>query len=419
MLGWELPPLQIGGLGMICYELVKELSIRKVPITYIMPMGPEDTDSEFANLIIAENDKLGKNIKFPEMIRVPAFFTAYQSPENYSQSYKDYISKRKNNLELTKKQLYGPFLSVEVDLYAKRVYNIIDKLNFDIIHAHDWITYPAAIGIAEKTGKPLVVHIHNTIFDRYLGNASSWERDIEYNGLKRADLIIAISNYVKNTLIEKYGISPDKIRVVYNAKNTMINNLENIQAPNFVNKKIVLFTGRITVQKGVEYLIQAAKKVLEKRKDILFVIMGGGDKQYFEEVVNLVASLGISKNVIFTGKPYSLQEAKSLYKIADCYVMPSVSEPFGIVPMEAMEYDTPCIISKQSGCAEVLKNTLKVDFWDIDELANKILSVLSYDTLNKQMSQQGKIEVEKMTWKKAVDKLINIYTEAINMKNKT
>jgi glycosyltransferase involved in cell wall biosynthesis len=395
---------------MICYELVKELSRRKVPLTYIMPLGPDNAHSEFANLIIAEKHSLGKNIK-SDIISVPGAFMPYQSPEDYEKDYELKLLRRKSNI--TKEDLYGPNLPIEIDLYAKRVYNIVKELDFDLIHAHDWLTYPAAIGIADKTGKPLIVHIHNTIYDRYLGNSSKWERDIEYNGLKRADVIIAISHYVKNMIINKYDINPDKIKVIHHGKNTLIGNLKDIPGPNFKNKKVVLFTGRVTIQKGIEYLIMAAKKVLEKRKDVVFVIMGGGDPPYLRKMIDLAAKLGISKDVLFNGKPYTLEEGKSLYKIADCYVMPSVSEPFGIVPMEAMKYGTPSIVSKQSGVSEVIKNAFKVDFWDTTEMASKILNLLSYKVLHKQMKEEGMKEIESMTWEKPVNQLINAYNESL------
>ena len=415
MLGWELPPLQVGGLGMICYELVKELSKRNIPLTYIMPLGPDDAYSEFARLIVAENHILGKKIK-SNLISVPGAFMPYQTPESYEKEYHLRLLKRKGKGKVSKADLYGPNLPTEVDLYAKRVYNIVDELDFDVIHAHDWMTYPAAIGIANKTGKPFVAHIHNTIYDRYLGNSSKWERDIEYSGLKRADIVIAISHYIKNIIINKYGINPNKIRVIHHGKNTLIDNLKDIPEPNFKNKKVVLFTGRVTIQKGVEYLIMAAKKVLEKRKDVVFIILGGGDPPYLRRMMKLAAQLGISGNVLFNGKPYSLEEGKALYKIADCYIMPSVSEPFGIVPMEAMKYGTPTIVSKQSGVSEALNTVFKVDFWDTTEMANEILNLLSYDVLHKQMKDYGVLEVENMTWEKPVNQLLDAYNEAINMK---
>ncbi len=406
MLGWELPPLYAGGIGMVCYEIIKELSNKDIPITYVMPMGPTGgVDSKYAKVLIAENCIFGKKIK-SKLIGVPSFFQAYQSPEEYEKAYEDYLLKGKGKNRGSRKDLYGKNLFIEVDLFAKRMYNLIDHLGFDIIHAHDWMTYPAAIGIADKTGKPLVIHIHNTIYDRYLGNASKHERDIEYRGLNRADKIIAISHYVKNMVVDKYGIDPNKIEVVHNAKNTYMKTSGGNYSISLRNQKVVLFTGRLTIQKGPEYFLYAAQKVLEKRKDVVFIMAGSGDM--FNRMVNLAAQLGISKNVIFTGW-YNMEQAPALYRSADCYVMPSVSEPFGIVPLEAMAHGAPTIISKQSGCSEVLGHVLKVDFWDTNEMANKILSVLQYSVLHNQLREKGKWEVENLTWDKAIDKILGIY----------
>jgi glycosyltransferase involved in cell wall biosynthesis len=412
MLGWELPPLYAGGIGMVCYEIIKELAARPIPVTYIMPMGPPGgMNSPYANLIIAENHLFKKKI-IPKIIGLPAFFQAYQSPEEYEKAYEEFLlyGKKRNR---TRSELYGKSLFIEVDLFAKRLYNIVNELDFDVIHAHDWMTFPAAIGIADKTGKPLVIHVHNTIYDRYLGNASKHERDIEYNGLARADRIIAISHYVKNMIIDKYGINPNKIEVIHNAKNTYMKQGNIKYQINIQNKKVVLFAGRITVQKGPEYFLYAAKKVLEKRKDVLFIMAGSGDM--LNRMIQLAAQLGIAKYMIFTGR-YNMEQAPALYRAADCFVMPSVSEPFGIVPLEAMANMAPCIISKQSGCAEVLGHVLKVDFWDTYEMANKILSILSYNKLKTQLKNYGKIEVENLTWDKSVDKILGVYDLIINMK---
>lgn len=410
MLGWELPPLFAGGIGMVCYEMIKELSNKNIPITYIMPLGPSDgMNSDFASVIIARHHELGKKIK-SKIIEVPSFFHAYQSPEEYEEEYEE-ITKNSDNKKF---ELYGKNLFAEVDLFAKRMYNIVDTLDFDVIHAHDWMTFPAAIGIAKKTNKPLVVHVHNTIFDRYLGNASKIEKDIEIDGLRQADRVVAISDFVKKRLVNEYNINPDKISIVHNAKNTFMGLAANAGEVDIKNKKVVLFTGRVTIQKGPEYFVYAAKKVLEKRKDVVFILAGSGDM--LNRMINLVAQLSISKYFIFTGR-YTQSQGKALYKRADCYVMPSVSEPFGIVPLEAMAEGAPTIISKQSGCSEILKNALRVDFWDTDEIANKILGVLNYSVLNNQLKNEGIKEILNLTWDKPMEKLIDIFNQVIKEKN--
>ena len=308
-----------------------------------------------------------------------------------------------------RKNLYGADLYSEVDLFAKRAFEISKDVEFDVIHAHDWMTFPAAIGVKVLTGKPLVVHVHNTIYDRYLGNANSMERDMEYNGLAQADRIIAISQYVKNTIIAQYGINPDKIEVVHNAPNTLLRDRKNSKAYprlNMGDNKVVLFTGRITAQKGPEYFVQMAKKVLEKRKDVKFIMGGTGDM--FRRTVDLATHLGISDKFVFTGF-YSLDQAQSLYASADCYVMPSVSEPFGLVPLEAMEHGTPAIISRTSGVSEVASHTLKVDFWDIHQMADKVLAVLQYPALSEALGQNGQRQVQAMNWSKPAGQCIGMY----------
>ncbi len=407
MLGWELPPLYVGGIGLVCYELLKEFSNKDIEVTFVMPLGPEEgLSSDYANIIIAEHCVVSKKFKIKK-IKIPCLAKPYQSPLEYIDEYKRFSKLFSSRNELN---LYGSNLFQEVDLFAKRLYLIADKLDFDIIYAHDWMTFPAAIGVKHKTGKPLIVHVHNTIFDRYLGNASKIERDIEFNGLNQADKVIAISNYVKSRLIDKYRINSSKIVVVHNARNTYFDSINSYQKFSIGNKKVVLFAGRITIQKGPEYFLYAAKKVLEKRKDVVFVMAGSGDM--LSRMIDLSASLGIAKNVLFTGR-YNYEQIVSLYARADCFVMPSVSEPFGIVPLEAMANYAPCIISKQSGVSEVVKNVLKVDFWDVDEMANKILSVLSYKTLKKQLSVYGKREVDSLTWDKQVDKIIDVFRSVI------
>lgn len=401
---------------MVCWEMIKEFSNKGIPVTYILPMGPEEgISNEFAKeVVIAENHVIGKQVKMEKntnIVKVPAGFHAYQSPEEYEQAHNSFITNVANSKnKISKSTLYGPNLFAEVDLFAKRIYNMVDDFDFDVIHAHDWMTFPAAIGIADKTGKPLIVHVHNTIYDRYLGNASNIEKDIERNGMMRADRIVAISNYVKEMIVNKYDIDPVKIRIVHNAKNTLMEAIPDAGPINIKGKKVILFTGRITVQKGPEYFLYAAKRVLEKRKDVIFVMAGSGDMM--SQMIRLTAELDISQNVLFTGK-YNPSQGKSLYKRADCYVMPSVSEPFGIVPLEAMAQGAPCIISKQSGCSEVLGHVLKVDFWNTQEMAAKILSVLQYSVLHKQLKTYGLDEVNALTWDKSINKLLSVFGEVL------
>lgn len=414
MFGWELPPLYAGGIGMVCYDLIKELSAQGIGVTYVMPYGPEDFSPDVnAHVLIAE--QVMPSVKMVTIKPVSTLFTAYDSPSSYQTKYETYNSTIKApGKKDYRKNLYGSDLYSEVDLFAKRAYEIAKDVEFDVIHAHDWMTFPAAIGVKIATGKPLVVHVHNTVYDRYLGNFNPMERDMEYNGLASADKIIAISNYVKQMIIRHYGISADKIEIVHNAPNSLIRERKHISKfpkLNLGGDKVVLFTGRITAQKGPEYFVHCAKRVLEKRKDVKFIMGGTGDM--FRRTVDLATNLGIADRFVFTGF-YSLDQAQSLYASADCYLMPSVSEPFGLVPLEAMEHGTPAIISRTSGVAEVASHTLKCDFWDIDHMANQVLAVLNYPALRESLGQNGQRQVQQMNWTKPTNQCVGIYNQLLS-----
>ena len=279
--------------------------------------------------------------------------------------------------------------------------------NFDVIHAHDWMTYPAGIAVAALTGKPLVVHIHSTEFDRSGENVNQVVYDIERQGLHYAAKVIAVSYLTKRVVSSRYGINDDKIEVVYNA---IERNGQYLDAPKEAgirkDEKIVLFLGRITMQKGPEYFLAAAKKVLEVMDDVKFVMAGSGD--LIGRSVELAAEMGIGHKVLFTGFLRG-DDVDRVFRMADLFVMPSVSEPFGLVPLEALRNDVPVIISKQSGVAEVLNHVLKVDFWDIDEMANKIVAVLRHPPLQATLREHGNFEVRKLSWDQAGRKCLEIY----------
>lgn len=286
---------------------------------------------------------------------------------------------------------------------------------------NDWLTIPAAILAKKMTGKPLVLHIHATEFDRSGDNgANSRVYDIEKRGMDAADIIIAVSNFTKNKIIKYYGIDPGKIRVVHNAAEDVsqalgdTSILEDIYRLKSIGKKIVLYLGRITLQKGPDYFIRAAEIVLRYNPDVIFIVAGSGDMEH--KMIELAAELGISGNMIFTG---FLREEKisKVYRAADLYVMPSVSEPFGITTLEAMKYNTPVLVSKQSGVSEVITHALKVDFWDIQEMANKMLAVLEHQALSEALKENGWHDLDKISWKNSAQAVVNAYREAIKMKN--
>jgi len=297
----------------------------------------------------------------------------------------------------------------EVHRYAALAVELAKHEQFDIVHAHDWMTYPAGIAVAAFTGKPLIVHVHSTEFDRSGENVNQTIYNIERQGMERASKVVTVSHYTRSTVINRYGISGDKVEVVYNGVERNGNwSLAETGIKN--DEKLVLFLGRITMQKGPEYFLHAAKKVLEVMDDVKFVMVGSGDMM--NRSIEMAAELGIGHKVLFTGFLRG-EDVQKIYQMADLYVMPSVSEPFGIAPLEALNNDVPVIISKQSGVSEVLTHALKVDFWDTDEIANKMVAVLKYPPLQETLANHGNFEVRKLRWKDAAAKCAKIYEETL------
>jgi glycosyltransferase involved in cell wall biosynthesis len=304
---------------------------------------------------------------------------------------------------------YSCDMYTEVHRYAALAAELADDEQFDIVHAHDWMTYPAGIAVATLSGKPLVVHIHSTEFDRSGEHVNQMIYDIEREGMHRADKVIAVSHYTRNIIIERYGVSGDKVEVVHNG---VERNATWSLGETGIKKdeKVVLFLGRITMQKGPEYFLHAAKKVLEVMDNVKFVMAGSGDLMH--RAIEMAAELGIGHKVLFTGFLRG-EDVKKIYEIADLYVMPSVSEPFGIAPLEALDHDVPVIISKQSGVSEVLTHALKVDFWDVNEIANKTIAVLKYPPLQMTLRSHGNFEVRKLRWSDTAVKCVKVYGDLL------
>ncbi len=305
---------------------------------------------------------------------------------------------------------YGQDLFGDAERYARIVGAIAPMLDFDLIHAHDWLAYPAGMAARAVTGKPLVCQVHATEFDRSGdGGINQYVYDIERAGTHNADRVVAVSRLTKEILIHRYGVDGGKIDVVYNgvdaeeAQPRMGGKIEK-------DDKIVLFLGRITLQKGPEYFIRAAARVLEKVDNVKFVVAGSGDMAV--RMIEEAASLGIGHKVLFTGFLRG-KDVDDVYRMADCYVMPSVSEPFGIVALEAIQRDTPTIISKQSGVSEVLSHALKVDFWDINDMADKIAAVLRFPPLSQTLREHGPMELRRLTWADSARKAVASYGRAI------
>ncbi len=411
MLGWEFPPFFAGGVGMVCYELTKAFSKRNdIQVTYVMPYGPKDLHSGHVRLLAADN--LIPNSRI-QVRKISSLLSAYMSPEEYMQQLKQLelkqLGMKEGDSTVGKDntfKLYGANLLQEVYRFAEKVKLLAMEEDFDIIHAHDWTTFPAAIALKELTGKPLVVHVHITEFNKSGGAGVNQQLyEIEKLGMQKADGIIVVSNLIKNMCISHYGIPAEKIFVVHNANIEMDEGMDYISDIKKYNK-IVLFAGRVTLQKGPEYFVHAAKKVCEYRDDVKFIMAGSGDM--LNRMIDLAAHLGIADKFIFHGF-YTREDAEKFYSMADVFVMPSVSEPFGVVPLEAMMKRTPTIVSKQSGVSEVLNHTLKVDFWDTDEMANKILALLNYSPLHIELTNRGYQEAKTLTWDVPAQKCIDLY----------
>ena len=427
MFGWEFPPHIAGGLGTACYGIVKGLAYNGVQTLFVMPSASGDEDQSAAKIINASDvpvesfdstvDEFLDKVKF---VRIGSNMIPYVDPEEFHEMVES--ERRLQSENLTKcigtkfrfSGRYGSNLMEEVAHYAMVGGTIAmeHKDEFDIIHAHDWLTYLAGIAAKELTGKPLVVHVHATSFDRGTEDQiDSRVYDIEKRGMMAADKVIAVSDLTRNIVINKYGIDPEKVVTVHNAVD--FSGRENVKVERGVRDKVVTFLGRITFQKGPEYFIEAAAKVLKRTKGVRFVMAGSGDMM--NRCIRHVAKWGISDRFHFTGFLRGA-EVQKMFAMSDVYIMPSVSEPFGISPLEAMRSNVPAIISNQSGAAEVLKYAFKVDFWDVDAMADDIYALLKYPALADFAAREGYEEVNRLKWNIATAKLKNIYESVVNNK---
>ena len=427
MFGWEFPPHIAGGLGTACYGIVKGLAYNGVQTLFVMPSASGDEDQSAAKIINASDvpvesfdstvDEFLDKVKF---VRIGSNMIPYVDPEEFHEMVES--ERRLQSENLTKcigtkfrfSGRYGSNLMEEVAHYAMVGGTIAmeHKDEFDIIHAHDWLTYLAGIAAKELTGKPVVVHVHATSFDRGTEDQiDSRVYDIEKRGMMAADKVIAVSDLTRNIVINKYGIDPEKVVTVHNAVD--FSGRENVKVERGVRDKVVTFLGRITFQKGPEYFIEAAAKVLKRTKGVRFVMAGSGDMM--NRCIRHVAKLGISDRFHFTGFLRGA-EVQKMFAMSDVYIMPSVSEPFGISPLEAMRSNVPAIISNQSGAAEVLKYAFKVDFWDVDAMADDIYALLKYPALADFAAREGYEEVNRLKWNIATAKLKNIYESVVNNK---
>ena len=413
MFGWEFPPHILGGLGTASYGLTKGMHANgDMDITFVIPKPWGDEERDFATIIGACNTPVAWRDVSREYVesRIGKFMDPQLYFDLRDHIYADFNYMRLNDLGCIEfSGRYPDNLIEEINNYSIVAGVIARTVPCDIIHSHDWLTYPAGIHAKNVTGKPLVIHVHATDFDRSRGNVNPTVFAIEKDGMENADHIITVSNLTRRTVIEKYGMPPEKVTTVHNAVIPLDKELLDLPRRTH-GEKVVTFLGRITMQKGPEYFVEAAAKVLKKNKNVRFVMAGSGDMM--DDMIKLAAKRGIADKFHFPG----FQRGKEVYEMlrdSDVYIMPSVSEPFGISPLEAMEMGVPSIISKQSGCAEILDNVIKTDYWDIDAMADAIHSIITNKALYNTLRDKGIEEIHGITWEKAGKKVIDIYEKVI------
>jgi glycosyltransferase involved in cell wall biosynthesis len=407
MLGWEFPPYISGGLGTACYGLTKAMGRMGMEVTFLLPrMGP---------VRMTGKPEMTLESGFPHvrLRAIPSSLMAYGRRGNPRSA--QHVTAGTGLLEeaLEGPAPYGANICEEVQRYAMRVMKIAESEEFDVIHAHDWMTFPAGIAVAARSGKPLVVQVHSTEFDRSGEHVNQYVYDIERHGMHAAARVITVSNYTRNIVVNRYSVPPEKVEVVYNGIDFSDSCAAGApQAAPAGSDKVVLFLGRMTMQKGPEYFLYAAKKVLEKENNVKFVMAGDGDRLY--GTIDLAAWLGIGHKVFFT-RFLRGADVDRVYQMADLYVMPSVSEPFGIAPLEALQHNVPVLVSKSSGIAEAFHNALKVDFWDIDEMANKIVAVLRHPPLQEALRANGRKEALRFRWEDSAARVNEVYHRVLNV----
>lgn len=426
MFGWEFPPHIAGGLGTACYGMTRGLARNGVEVVFVMPRAYGDEDQRFVRVVNASDvETIGaRDHEFSEellekvsFIHIDSNMLPYISPEEYAAYHDEFVRSGRTHewTDVWKQRYtfsgkYGANLMEEVARYAMVAAQVAKDLEgqFDVIHAHDWLTYFAGIAAKRVSGKPLVVHMHATEFDRSGENINRRVYAIEKAGMQAADRVIAVSELTRRIVIGKYGIPAEKVVTVHNA--VRFGESEDAVPERAVKDKVVTFLGRITYQKGPDYFVEAAAKVLQRVPDVRFVMAGSGD--LMNHVVRRVAQLGIADRFHFTGFLKG-GEVQRMFRLSDVYVMPSVSEPFGISPLEAMRSGVPVIISRQSGVAEVLDYAIKVNYWDVDALADAIYGLLTYPALGRMFASKGLEEVTGLKWTNAAAKIKTVYETVV------
>jgi glycosyltransferase involved in cell wall biosynthesis len=396
--GWEFPPAKNGGLGVACYGLTRELLKQGVEVLFVLPKTQATAGD--AKFLFADDERL---------LKVRHTDVSLQPYQQANSTIDVIVGYDKNGKAIIRSRT----IIEEVHRFAHQASLIAQEEEFDVIHAHDWTSYLAGVAAKRASGKPLILHVHATSFDQAASsNVDPAIFHIEKEAFAQADKVVTVSGYTKNIVVHKHEVPAEKVEVVHNGcddsePERLPPTLSELKAQ---GKKIVLYHGRISIQKGVDYFVRAARRVIDVDHNVVFIISGWGDMK--TQIIEQVGALGMSKHVLFAGALWE-EERDRIYQAADLVVMPSVSEPFGLVPLEALQHGTPSLITKQSGVAEVLTHALKVDFWDVDEMANQILASLRYPVMRQQMAKEGRWQMSSMTWRQAADKIKALYNNLI------
>ncbi|MFZ4725208.1 MAG: glycosyltransferase family 4 protein [Paludibacter sp.] len=408
MFGWEFPPHILGGLGTASYGLTKGMALQPdMEITFVIPKPHGDEDQSFLKIIGACNVPVVWKENSWEHVQQRIGKTMHPDEYFWLRNGIKYDFNRIYTNELGCIDFSGRYpdnLIEEIANYEAVASVLAHQMDFDIIHSHDWLTFPAGAFAKQISGKPLVIHVHATDFDRSRGQVNPTVYNIEKRGMDAADHIMTVSDLTRRIVIEKYHQDPRKVTTVHNAVDPLPDADSFTKTPR--KDKVVTFLGRITMQKGPEYFVEAAHQVLQKTQNVRFVMAGSGDMM--NAMIDLAAKRGIADRFHFTGFLKGRQVHEMLAE-SDVYIMPSVSEPFGISPLEAMQVGTPSIISKQSGCAEILTHAIKTDYWDIDAMADAIYAIVKNPAMHKSLQELGRNEVNNIRWQDAGLKVRGIY----------
>lgn len=420
MFGWEFPPHILGGLGTASYGITKGLAAQPdMQITFCLPKPWGDEDKSFMNIIgLSETPVVWRDVDYDY---VKQRLGTKMDPQLYydlrDHIYADFNYRLTDDLGCIEfSGRYPENLQDEINNYSIVAGVIARQQEYDIIHAHDWLTYPAGIHAKNVSGKPLVIHVHATDFDRSRGQVNPTVYGIEKDGMDHADCIMCVSELTRQTVINHYHQDPAKCITMHNAVYPLSQDILDMVAKRRAERtdkkeKVVTFLGRITMQKGPEYFVEAAALVLQRTRNIRFCMAGSGDMM--NDMINMAAARGIADRFHFPGFMRGGQVYEA-FADSDVYVMPSVSEPFGISPLEAMQCEVPSIISKQSGCAEILNNCIKTDYWDINAMADAMYSLCTNDSLHEYLKVEGKNEVDQITWEKVGKRIYDVYNSLLH-----